>query len=55
MVVGTPDRIDLIAAGYRAVVTRRAPPATAIPNRSNDAGRLQTVPSNQIQLPQPPR
>lgn len=51
MVVGAPDRIDLIATSYRAVVTRRAPPAPAVPLRSNDAGRLQTVPSNQILAP----
>lgn len=55
MLVGAPDRIDLVATAYRAVVTRRAAAMTGDrnvpPQRSIDTTRIQRVPPSQITQP----
>lgn len=48
-IIGSPDRIELVATAYRAVVIKRNPAENITRAHSNDAGRLKVVPDASIQ------
>lgn len=50
VIVGAPQRINLVSAQYRAIVSRRTSDAKAAPpmRSTGEASRIQTVPSSQI-------
>lgn len=48
-IVGSPDRIELVATAYRSVVIKRNPKADITRAHSNDVGRLKVVPDASIQ------
>lgn len=48
-ILGSPDRIELVATAYRAIVVKRNLPADTTGAHSNDRGRLSVVPDASIQ------
>jgi hypothetical protein len=48
-IIGSPDRIELVATAYRAIVIKRNPAENITRAHSNDAGRLKVVPDASIQ------